>query len=46
MARINVEKYQRAVGPIIWILLGPPLAWAIVVIAWVLIQEALHAFNG
>lgn len=40
------SKFQSALAPILWVLLGPPIAWAVVVMVWVLLQEANRAFNG
>lgn len=49
MARTNAvkpqSKFQSALTPILWMLLGPPIAWALLVIVIVLFSEVRRAFG-
>ena len=40
------SKFSSALTPIFWLLLGPPIAWAIIVIIFVGVREVLNATFG
>ena len=46
MEHTRSKKYQAALTPILWLLLGPPIAWALLVIIIVGVKEIFNATFG